>query len=1810
VATVTHGITTNVTTNASSYVSNAFTPAVNDLLVAFVFATGTTDVNATLTNSRGTTFTKVGQFAVGGGADLLYCFIANSLVVNAVSQTCTFACPADAATGHVSFIARVAGMQRVGLDAARQFSGQANQAAGTPAPAFPAAALTGNAVIGCVGVEAVQTAVATPPANFTELGDAGYATPTSGAEYAARNSGHTSATVTWGAAVGGVFGSIIIELDTTAPTPATNAPAELASGSGQAYDATVQTTGGVTPPSIRQENAANATATSNNYTFPGGAAPVAGNAIVMCFSGDKNPGAIGIGPGTWNVEHDLHAVSTTDYMAWKVSDGTEGTTGNPIVLTQVTPGGGGVGWIGEVQQSGTGSWAIAGKAANPNPADTTTANAWSTGTTGTLTHDGLAIASISCDTVQSGDTGSSWTNGYVEEYRNTGTGAGLALLLVGRKAETAGVTTETTATRTGTPTADQMSGAVIVLGRASAAPSTNAPAEVASGTGEAPDPVTVAIGVPAELAAGSGTALDASVSTATATNAPAEAASGSGSALDATVAVGPAVELASGSGTAPDATVSTAPPAGANATVRSVGADALSTGSVTSILVPLPSDPVAWQPGDLVLIPATSRASGGGLGAAPTGWSAIVANFESGSNASGHMALYGRIMQAGDTAPTITLASGRVAAKSIAVKDHGLANLGEVIPTNDNNGASASANIVAPSVTPPWASSLLLAFFGATHSTNGTTWQVNPPGGMTEVLDIATSVAAATNAGIAVASEVLSGTTASGTRTGTTASGTSVNATGISVTIRPSPTAAPSTNAPAELASGSGTAPEPTAAIAAPAECATGSGAALDATVAIGGPPQVRAVTSGGTTGTTTQLNHDLTIPTCAVGDLLHVAITLNTAHGTITEPARLVGSRIFPTTITDDGANTLLVYERTADATDVAGGTWRWTTGAAVRSNYGALSASGAGTPTAPTVGTASVANVSTQITTPNPDCLVISTLAIDSGTENATPTAPLVERWDPAGSGTATGQVNACATAPQNTQGAQTYGWTWTNALPSKHVLVAVRPVGAAVAVNAPAELAAGSGTALDATVATTANAELASGSGAAPDATVSTVTSTAAPAELASGSGQAYDATVAVGPAAEPATGSGSALDPSVATVAGTVTHLWAGGSTTDGFVVVPDMANTTSARLKVSTTSDLLTAPVFFGPVAPDAQGYARLVATGLAAGTQYFYRVESNGTLVGATGSCRTAPATASSFSFVFGSCHNDDAVPGSWTRAKARNPDFLVLTGDFPYIDIATNDPAGMRTDRENSIKMSTVQPMLRDVPSFYIWSDHDYGGNNADGTSASKPAANLVYRQQVPYPGTLPATDGCYHTFTWGRCRFVMLDCRAFKSPIGDVDNASKTMLGATQKAWAKNVITTATEPLIFVVSDVPWVGSTLSDDEWTGYSTERAEMGAFFAASGKRVIILAGDAHMLAADDGRNSVGSVPVLQAAPWRQTGSVKGGPYSAGTYIGSGTVEQYGHVAVTDSGSGITVAFTGYDTTDVARISLTIASTFPELASGSGSAPDAGVIAATATNAPAEVATGSGQALDARVAVTVSAEIATGSGAAPDATALATGVTNAPAEVATGSGQALDATVRVGPAAELAAGSGAALEPAAAVAAPAELPTGTGSALDTRPAVTTAAELAAGSGAALDASTSTVAITQAPAEVATGSGAALDARVAVASGVEVAAGTGQALDVGAFVGVAAELPTGSGAALDATVSYGRAVSPEAATGSGSALDARVAVAPAAELAALVGLANDAEAQTISDVRLFAVHEGALISYDVTEGGATTTLGVLG
>jgi hypothetical protein len=168
---------------------------------------------------------------------------------------------------------------------------------------------------------------------------------------------------------------------------------------------------------------------------------------------------------------------------------------------------------------------------------------------------------------------------------------------------------------------------------------------------------------------------------------------------------------------------------------------------------------------------------------------------------------------------------------------------------------------------------------------------------------------------------------------------------------------------------------------------------------------------------------------------------------------------------------------------------------------------------------------------------------------------------------------------------------------------------------------------------------------------------------------------------------------------------------------------------------------------------------------------------------------------------------------------------------------------------------------------------------------------------------------------------RVIMTDQRSQRSSSWRPP-AGRTMLGAAQLQWLKDELTAAVgAPLVIWVNTVPWIAAHgPGSDNWGSYAPEREAVANHIQRLGltRRVVMLSGDAHMLAIDDGTHSNYATDarpgshgfvVMHAAPLDRRTSMKGGPYSHGVSRHRG---QFGLLDVADDGRNLTVELSGRD----------------------------------------------------------------------------------------------------------------------------------------------------------------------------------------------------------------------------------------------------------------------------------------------------------
>jgi phosphodiesterase/alkaline phosphatase D-like protein len=375
------------------------------------------------------------------------------------------------------------------------------------------------------------------------------------------------------------------------------------------------------------------------------------------------------------------------------------------------------------------------------------------------------------------------------------------------------------------------------------------------------------------------------------------------------------------------------------------------------------------------------------------------------------------------------------------------------------------------------------------------------------------------------------------------------------------------------------------------------------------------------------------------------------------------------------------------------------------------------------------------------------------------------------------------------------------------------------------------------------------------------------------------------------------------------------VWSGNvSPTSATVVARFNASGQRVRLRISN-NDALAQPLdsaYVNTVATNGNT-AKMTVQGLTPDTDYFYGIEIGGVLHTdplSRGRLRTFPLGRASFRIAFGSC-GDFRAPDqrAYEAIMQERPLLFINMGDLHYSDTNSTSADDYRYNYDNVLRHHVQGALYRSVPLAYMWDDHDYCGNNADATAIGRDMARQVYKERVPHYPIGAAGGALAQAFTIGRVRFIMTDLRSASTSSTAKEAPSKTKLGTAQKTWFKQELINARDggfPLIVWVCPDPWIApAQLGDDTWGGHATERTEIANFLRDNRiTNLVLLSGDMHGLAYDDGTNSDyatgGGAPVavLHAAALTSEGSLKGGPYTAGPIPGS---QQYGILEVYDNG---------------------------------------------------------------------------------------------------------------------------------------------------------------------------------------------------------------------------------------------------------------------------------------------------------------------
>lgn len=372
---------------------------------------------------------------------------------------------------------------------------------------------------------------------------------------------------------------------------------------------------------------------------------------------------------------------------------------------------------------------------------------------------------------------------------------------------------------------------------------------------------------------------------------------------------------------------------------------------------------------------------------------------------------------------------------------------------------------------------------------------------------------------------------------------------------------------------------------------------------------------------------------------------------------------------------------------------------------------------------------------------------------------------------------------------------------------------------------------------------------------------------------------------------------------------VEWVWSGGLRSDGITVNARLApDHHEAFLRLTAADGTV---VDSKPAAVGEHRIVRMEAEGLRPGTTYTYAVVVDGTADNARGVGRFSTPVNGPMSFrvTAGACARVGSNGAVFDSLANERGLFHLALGDLHYANIESTTPGEFFTAYDRVLTSPGQSALYRQSPVAYVWDDHDYGPNDAGADSPGREAARAAFGTTAPHYAYGSPGGTINQAFTIGRVRFILTDDRSAETPT--------SVLGTEQRDWFIDelVRSSRTHALVVWGNSLPWIGeASPGGDGWPGHAQERQYIADVIAEAGvHNMVMVGGDAHMVAIDDGTNSDysshggGGFPIIQAAALDRPGSVKGGPYSNGTFPGGG---QYGVLDIADDGTTVEVSLTG------------------------------------------------------------------------------------------------------------------------------------------------------------------------------------------------------------------------------------------------------------------------------------------------------------
>ncbi len=256
---------------------------------------------------------------------------------------------------------------------------------------------------------------------------------------------------------------------------------------------------------------------------------------------------------------------------------------------------------------------------------------------------------------------------------------------------------------------------------------------------------------------------------------------------------------------------------------------------------------------------------------------------------------------------------------------------------------------------------------------------------------------------------------------------------------------------------------------------------------------------------------------------------------------------------------------------------------------------------------------------------------------------------------------------------------------------------------------------------------------------------------------------------------------------------------------------------------------------------------RFTFNGLAEGTEWTLRLDGEAGTPPVKHIVRTPRSDCAAQSLAFISCADDLAVPRQplWTRLGEAGIDGLVLLGDTPYIN--NTSLAVQRSRRRTFHRVPEFLALLRSVPVWTTWDDHDYGANDEWGAIPGRENSRQALLEWSALAEAGTGNEGIFTSFRRGPLEVFLLDARWFADTEKDAAGRT-TLLGAAQWAWIEQALRRSTAPFKILCTGLVWNDAVRDgkQDHWLHWPHERERLWRFIGDEKiAGVVLVGGDLH-----------------------------------------------------------------------------------------------------------------------------------------------------------------------------------------------------------------------------------------------------------------------------------------------------------------------------------------------------------------------------